>query len=426
MKRAQQFFRALFSLTAPLLFTPLSIQGDILGMNQAFQRVIDNSPELRAHWAEVWVQEGLTTQAGLYPNPSLAFELEDFGGTKRFKNMQHAETTVAIAQVFELGGKRARRASLAEAKRDAAFWDAQIKLLDLCQTLYQTFARAALAQEHYCLSQKRLKIAQQSHDLISERYKSGKETLLQQRKALSAKHINAITLQDKELDVGQTLTQIALLWGSNCPDFDGIDFNLYTLIPPPPLYVLKEQLCNSPDLLRLEQLSWAARNEIALQRALAIPNLEAYAGIKYHNEEKAYRCVVGGAIEIPIRNRNQGNIASAHAALGKVQWEENQLLLKLQADLTLAHQKWQLAYQKATALKEHIEELEETVCLMNESFSEGKLPYSEVVIAQTELFDRQEDWMDELFEIHLRQSEVKRLLGQVCLSEETLCHFVAN
>lgn len=419
MRGQHSFYKIICSIAASslLLFNSLVAQESTLTMDTALQRIIDSSPQLQKDWAEVWVKEGLMTQAGLRPNPMFEFELEDFAGSKKYRGWRHAEVTCALVQVIELGGKRGKRERAAGALRDVAFWDAQIHFLDLCQTLYQSLARAMAAQERFHLVNKRLQISQQTTEFIGERYKSGKETLLQHRKALSSIHLNELALNKGEADLWQTRLQLAQLWGSACVDFECIDFDFYTLTPPPPWCELVSQLADSPDILRLQQISWAAKQEVTLQRSRAIPNVEAFAGVKYHNEDHAYNFIIGAGVPLPIFDRNQGNIASAQAVLSKAVLDEENALLNAQSILKMAHQYWLLAYKQALALQEYVKELEETMRLMLESFSEGKLPYAEVVATQTELLETQDKLFDALLETHLRKAEVERTLGKVCVGK---------
>ena len=72
----------------------LSLQDVLLRMK--------DSPTLKAAEKSVVAAEGALKQAGLWQNPELAIEVENFGGEDALEGFDGAETTLAIAQLLEL------------------------------------------------------------------------------------------------------------------------------------------------------------------------------------------------------------------------------------------------------------------------------------------------------------------------------------
>ena len=64
--------------------------------------------------------EALSLQAGALPNPELRAEVENVGGSGSRQGFEETETTLGIAQLVELGGKRAARVRMAESERGLA------------------------------------------------------------------------------------------------------------------------------------------------------------------------------------------------------------------------------------------------------------------------------------------------------------------
>ena len=71
--------------------------------------------------------EARSLQAGLYPNPEISAEVENFGGPRELKGFNGSENTLQINQLFELGGKRSKRKKLAELEKGSLGWDFEAK-----------------------------------------------------------------------------------------------------------------------------------------------------------------------------------------------------------------------------------------------------------------------------------------------------------
>ena len=80
-----------------------------LTLSQALSRAVSSSPGLAAADREIGAAGGRSLQAGLFPNPELSAELDNAFGSKLKRNLETAETTLQISQLFELGGKREAR-----------------------------------------------------------------------------------------------------------------------------------------------------------------------------------------------------------------------------------------------------------------------------------------------------------------------------
>ena len=80
----------------------------VLSLPQALTAAFAQNPELAAAGREIGIADGERRQAGLLPNPELAWEVED---TRR----DTSTTTVTLSQPLELGGKRGARLAVAGA-----------------------------------------------------------------------------------------------------------------------------------------------------------------------------------------------------------------------------------------------------------------------------------------------------------------------
>jgi len=103
----------------------------VLSLREALLLALRHSPDLAAFAWEVRAGEARTLQAGLLPNPEFDIELENFAGSGDLEGFDARETTIALNQLIELGGKRLKRKRVAALERDLRGWDYEAKRLDV-------------------------------------------------------------------------------------------------------------------------------------------------------------------------------------------------------------------------------------------------------------------------------------------------------
>ena len=73
-------------LAVALLFSPPSViearADNILELEQAYQLVLTQNPQVQSYRARIMAAEGNRIQQSLMPNPEAVFEVENFGGDK--------------------------------------------------------------------------------------------------------------------------------------------------------------------------------------------------------------------------------------------------------------------------------------------------------------------------------------------------------
>lgn len=85
-------------------------RGGELTLADALDAALRNHPDSRASAFELSAAQARSVQANLRPNPELALELENFGGSGAASDTGALETTLSLSQVLELGGRRRRDA----------------------------------------------------------------------------------------------------------------------------------------------------------------------------------------------------------------------------------------------------------------------------------------------------------------------------
>lgn len=289
----------LMSIGAPAAAEPISL-GEALSQGRAA------SPRITRAEAEVRAAEGRALQAGLSPNPSLGVEVENFSGTGPYRSFRQTETTLALSQEFELGGKRRARKAVAAAELD--FWRLALSreqaVLDY--DIRVAHAELAAAEARGTLARDTLGRARELSRVAKELVDAGRDPPLRKLRA------DAL-LAEAEAELARAAgafisarRKLALLAGSSDPELTAApssDEQPPTLPPETPS--LDERLATAE--------REAAQARVSLAKAEAVPNVTASGGVRRFREGGETAIVAGISIPLPFRNRNQGNIAAARA-----------------------------------------------------------------------------------------------------------------
>ncbi len=163
-----------------------------------------------------------------------------------------------------------------------------------------------------------------------------------------------------------------------------------------------------------------AREEAVLRLAKVekVPDILARGGLRYNREllEAGGRPVglegffdVG--VEIPFFNRNQGNVSTAQANLERAQREVDRVKLSLRVRMARAYQEYQDSLNIVDKYRtQMIPRAQKAYDLYMNSFRQMAAAYPQVLIAQRNLFQLQEDYINALVKTWRKVVEIRGLL----------------
>ena len=101
-----------------------------LTLAEAFARVLSDNPELAMYPYDIRAAEARALQAGFRPNPQVSLDVENIAGNGEFSGTDAMETTLALSQVIEMGGKRPLRRDVGQWRRQTLERDYELARLD--------------------------------------------------------------------------------------------------------------------------------------------------------------------------------------------------------------------------------------------------------------------------------------------------------
>jgi outer membrane protein, heavy metal efflux system len=387
---------------------PLILEKHPLTFEIAYNRVLGYSLSLKVYETEVQVREAKKWQAGIFPNPELSVVGDDLGGSDR---LYDNEVTVAITQLFELGGKRAARIRMATSEQCIAEWELEIKKIDLFTQLMHAFIDAAAAQEALNLAEEQKKVAEDGLQSAMIKVAHGKVSSIEQKKAEVIHLTSQLTLAKKHTQAELAKKNLASLWGSQTPDFDTVLFPLYDITPPLPFEELVANIWNTPDMAKSDTDVVRACDVVSVEKSYRIPDVAITAGVNKDDEETTYSIAVN--IPIPIFDRNQGNILRANLEQQQAEFERIDLEQSLKSKLQQLYENLQAAFHEALALKETaLSAAEETFRMAQQGYREGKFEYLDMLDARKTLFELKQHYLDVVTEYQHKKADVQRLAGK--------------
>ncbi|MCW5890875.1 MAG: TolC family protein [bacterium] len=389
-------------------------------LRDAVAAALVRSPELAAFSAEVRAREAATLQAGLLPNPVLRTDLEDFGGSGRRAAFHSAQTTISLAQLVELGGKRAKRQRVASLERDLAGWDYEARRATVLAEVTKAFVATLAAQERLALADELVRVAAASVRTVGDQVAAGAVSPIERDRAEVALDRTRLERVQIEHDVAAAKATLAATFGAERVTFTAVRGDLARVTAPAPEAEFLARVDANPDLARwtteLEQRSAA----IELERARGIPDITVGVGGRHFDEDDTSGAVVELSIPLPIFDRNQGGVREAHERLAKAKAERAAAEASVRGALGRAYQEFHAAWDQVVSLRDRVIPRARAVFDgASDAYARGLYRWLEVLDAQRTLFAVRDQYVQALATYHAARVDVERLSGTPIAGEPT-------
>ncbi|WP_198246614.1 TolC family protein [methane-oxidizing endosymbiont of Gigantopelta aegis] len=382
-----------------------------LTLNQALNLAITYNPELSAYLADINAKQGLSLQAGLLPNPQLQASASNFGNNK-FKGYDGTAITLGLSQLIELGGKRSARSKAAQLDQQLAIRRYENKRLTLMAQTAEAFIRLLAAQKNVELQKDLLKLSKNVVHIADVQVRVGNVSPLQATKARISLSSAQIALRQAERQLQNSRKQLAVFWGNPSPHFSQATGQLEKIQALPELTELLKRLDNNPDLKQgLTEIN-KRRANIEVEKSKAIPDVTLnVSGNNYVNRDD-YNINAGFSIDLPVFDRNQGNIQSATHGLTQANAQYSAILARVQTELKNNYQTLTTTWQEIKTLKDDvIPNAEQAFQAAQKGYQVGEFNFLTVLDAQRTLFRVKSQYLNALTAYHVNTIRIEKLLG---------------
>lgn len=364
-----------------------------------------NNPTIAAAEALVRQEQGIYRQVGLYPNPTAGYLRTDPNqpGQSETQGVFLSQEFVTakklrLAQAADRQDIQWRRWQL-DAQRRRVINDVRIRFHEVLGA--QRAIREAAAMEH--LAAEGVQVVRE----MVEAKQASRPDLLQAEMQLHAFRIALADANYRHLAAWRQLANVVGIPRLPPAELIGdlervpqLDWNS----------TLRRLLAENPVLRSQRSFIQAARIDVQLARAQAVPNINIQV-VAQHDQVMKYNSVSTlAALPLPIFNRNQGNIQFAQADVQLQQKEYERIELALQDQLAGTFNQYLSAKNQAEQLRREIlPRAKESLELTVEGHKLGEFDMASLLNARQKFFDATLAYVDALTAAHKVAIEIDGL-----------------
>ena len=321
LKRWLPLFLGFCSVTGSVLAQP-AMDTLRLQLPAAEKMFLDSNLQLLAQRYNVDANQALVIQAKLWPNPNFQVGHTLYSGALRqfFPTGANDETTLGLSQLIMLAGKRNKQIKLAQANVQLS----QYQFFDLLRTLKYTL-RTDFFQIYFLRTSARvydteIKALQKISDAFAQQ--EGKGYISEKEVIRIKAQLYSFVSEYNDLinQINDTESELRLILQTKPTYFIDpvVDSNALAALDPgkyalPTL--IDSAYHNRTDLQIARANTHINQLQYNYQKALAWPDLTLSLGYDEAGSFLTGYYGIGASIDLPVFNRNQGNIKSAKAQI---------------------------------------------------------------------------------------------------------------
>jgi cobalt-zinc-cadmium efflux system outer membrane protein len=384
----------------------------VLRLADALAASLLHNAEFATDAYELRAREAALLQARSYPNPSLAFDVQDFAGSGDFRGFDNAQTTLLIGQLIELGGKRSARIELASTSLALAGWDYEMRRIDVLVYTAAAFVDVLAAQERHRLADETLELARRLQAVAAKRLSAGIASPAEGIRADLEVDVAEVEREHSEHELATARQTLAAAWSGDEAHFDHVDGDLELLPVVPSLPELTQRLDASPSLLRW-QAELAQRDALqAKARGERVPDVTLFAGPRYFSGPDDVTVVAGVSVPLPLWNRNRAAVTESDHRVAKVAAEARAARVRALGQLATARIGLAASSEEAILLRTRVlPGTERAVDVLRRGYETGRFAQIEVIAAERARLAAREQYLSALTEAHHNAQQIERLTG---------------
>jgi len=363
-----------------------------LTISQAETIFLQNNLQLIAEQYNINIAEANIIQARLFENPELTLEQNIYSAEDNTYLNLNKQNVIQIEQLFELAQKRKKRINFENINLIIVQLQFEDILRELKNTLRENFIELYYLQKSLTIYDKGINYLQKLIGVYDRQYQQGNVSLIEsvrlkallltlqaERQDISKELINARKELNILLNQAEQTTVNAIIDTQSIRNFSFYE-NIYSN--------LINEIENTPQMLIAKNEINLAEANLQLQKTMRIPNL--IIGAMYEREGHLRPENVGlyFNIQLPIFNRNQGEIGVAEA-------EFNQSKINYQLRKNILSNELYAAFSKANEALNFYKSLDNNLESDFETLIEGiNLSFERKAINMLEFIDYYETYKE--------------------------------
>ncbi len=412
---ARKFALFLVFLLGMLSFSaPATVRGEEVNLDDALALFYKNNYDILITRYEIDKAYADYVTAKLRPNPTFSFNaigLDYYSGYP--KRDDTTQVSTRIDQLIELGGKRKLRTESALAGHEVATLAYRDVIRNLLIGFYTVYYNLHLDQLNIDFAKDELKRFDHILDIAERRFNAGFLSQLDYTKINLAKIDLENNLTNSEAQLKKDLENFNFLIGGD-KQFGPSRLVIQDVFPTfSEEDLIEAGLKNRYDLLAVQKQSEVARHNMALAKALRIPDLSV--GVEYDSfgADGASRVGGGVSIGIPVFNRAQGTILKSNAEYKQVEEQIKRVRRLVISDVRQALTTYQSSFKVFDAYKTRRAEMEGLLGKSETAFSLGGITVLDLLDTRRTYRDFITKYNQTLTQALLNQELIRVYTGEV-------------
>ncbi|HKF40075.1 MAG TPA: TolC family protein [Candidatus Acidoferrum sp.] len=370
-------------------------------LDDAQNLAAESNPTLRQAKAEIRAAKARIQQAGLYPNPSIGYTGDEIRGG----SIDGGKQGFFLEQTIVTGGKLGKARNVFAEESRLAQLEAEEQQLRVENAVKTSYYRVLAAQELLDTRRDLAQIEQNYADVQGQLCNTGQadetevlEAEVDAQRARLGARMQENTLREewKSLTavLGRPDLPLATVSGDLQHNWPEINEG----------QIIESIAAQSPATRIADAASVRAAAEMTRAKSQAIPDIQLRGGLEYNNEPLGtapyaigWEGIAEASVQIPIFNRNQGNVMAASADLDRAQLEKQRIALTLRERASTVVDEYANGRLMAVQYRDEIlPRAQKAYSLMSEKYGRMLASYPRVLQSQLKLFQLHADYIQSL------------------------------
>ena len=375
-----------------------NVKGALITLEQVQKIANESNPTLRQAEAEIRAAKARQQQSGLYPNPTVAYTGDEIrggsvgGGKQGFFVQQTVVTGGKLSLSREVFGKDVKLAEI----------EAEEQKMRVQSAVKMAFLRVLAAQELLDARRDMATIAQDGVETQRRLMNTGQADETEVLEAEVEVQRMRLTARMQDNTLREEWRSLAAVIGQPDLPLTTVAGDLEKGWPEVNEEETVEAIAKESPGVRIADVAEArAQTVLGRARREAIPDVQVRAGMEYNHEllgsvpfAKGWEGIAEVAVQIPLFNRNQGNVTAAQADIERAGQEKKRIALTLRERAASAVDQYANARLMASQYRDEMLPLaKKAYGLMVEKYGQMLASYPRVLDARRKLYELQIEYI---------------------------------
>ncbi|MGC1620239.1 MAG: TolC family protein [Candidatus Acidiferrum sp.] len=367
-------------------------------LEQVEKMASETNPTLRQAAAEIRAAKARQEQAGFFPNPSVGYTGDEIRGG----SIGGGKQGFFVQQTIITGGKLGKNRAVYGSEAKLAELEAQEQRTRVETAVKMSFLRVLAAQEWLDARRDLAKIAENAAQTRRELLNTGQadesevlEAEVDAERARMAARMQENTLREEWRSLAAVIGQPGLPVSTVAGDLEKgwPELNEEEVVD-----AIAKQ---SPAVQIAATAAGRAQALLAQAQREPVPDIQVRAGLEYNHEflgtapfATGWEGLAEASIELPLFNRNQGNITAARAGMDRAEQEKMRVSLTLRERTATVVDEYANAKLMAVEYRdEMLPQAKKAYSLLADKYGKMLASYPRVLDAQRKLYELQIEYI---------------------------------